>query len=178
MTNAKTNGEWVSYPKGTVLEEDIIVPDQFSNGDIQVPVSFYYPVLSFFVPLTKSIPKNTTLSYDLYAVIDAPQGNGIFEYKTHNSLSAKLEAKAYSNEVLISPIFYQSEPRNAIMLFPMYTLTSNPEDTTSIFNQLVNKGYATTLYMDSAASRDKFSNLDKYNAVLSQSHMSNKSIYL
>lgn len=180
VTNAKPNSECLSYEKGITLPTGfpncLNIPQTYSIYQQDTNDDYWQ-----LIPNT-AIPTGSPLTGDLILVSAAPQGQGEFEFKTQGSisrfvlLSANVDAKANSNDVSITPTFSQSKPKNAIMLQPMYTSfvgwNGATDITPSVFSDLVNKGYATTSYTDSAASKDKLtSGLDNYNIVLIDSHM-------
>lgn len=176
VANAKPNDEFLS-----AHVEDYVIP--YLSG-------------TFYDKKTKSvIAKGTTFTGDFEYVEKATQGRGEFEFKTYDSLSATVKSNADSNGVQISPSnilvthgFNQFEPKNAIILEPMFTAFDTSFNMNSewnvadwgegVFPALVNNGYATTRYTDSAASKDKFLELYDYNVALISSHMNNENIAL
>ena len=113
--------------------------------------------------------------------IPTPYGGADFEYQSGSLAATKLQSTATSSNVAITPTLPTSV-KNAIMLEPMnYAFTQYAGATdlgTTVFPDLVGKGYATLRYTDAGASIDKFQNLGKYNVVLVDSHMNSQSIGL
>ena len=108
-------------------------------------------------------------------------GGADFEVQAASLDSTGLQSTATSSNVAITPNL-PVKIKNAIMLEPMnYAFTKKAGATdlgTTVFPDLVKKGYATLRYTDAGASIDKFQNLGQYNVVLIDSHMNSNSIGL
>jgi hypothetical protein len=123
------------------------------------------------------------LSYSNGQILRIPvnYGGADFEYKAASLGSTGLQSTATSSNVVITPNL-PVNIKNAIMLEPMnYAFTKKAGATdlgTTVFPDLVKKGYATLRYTDAGASIDKFQNLGQYNVVLINSHMNSNSIGL
>jgi hypothetical protein len=111
----------------------------------------------------------------------APGGTAKFEYKTSNELATKVNSKATSDNVLITPTL-PAGTKTAIMLEPMYyaftTIGGATDLGPTVAQTLAEKKYAVLRYTDSGASIDKFQDLDNYNVALIASHMDNQHIGL
>lgn len=108
-------------------------------------------------------------------------GSADFEVKKTGTLTTSVKTETNSKDINI----VANLPDNietALMLEPWawdQVNNQNAIDTkTTVFKTLVDTGYATTRYTDSAVSKDKFAELDKNSIVLIISHMSNNEIYL
>jgi hypothetical protein len=122
--------------------------------------------LSYSDGSTKSLPIN--------------YGGADFEVRATVLANTKLVTCATSNNVVITPTLPTSI-KNAIMLEPFkyaFTYAGATNLGTTVFPDLVGKGYATLRYTDSGASSDKFGNLGQYNVVLVDSNMNSGAIGL
>jgi hypothetical protein len=110
-------------------------------------------------------------------------GGADFEVQAKELTDTKITASATSSTVTITPTL-PSSIKTAIMLEPfnkVVTLKGYPKAidlSTTVFPELVSKGYATLRYTDSGATSDKFANLGSYNVVLVNSHMNSNVIGL
>ncbi|MDQ1262027.1 MAG: hypothetical protein QG575_1208, partial [Euryarchaeota archaeon] len=118
-------------------------------------------------------------------------GGADFEVRATALANTKLVTGATSSNVVITPTLPKSI-KTAIMLEPFRNmfvnyawLTKNGKTYygttdlgTTVFPDLVEKGYATLRYTDSGASSDKFQNLGQYDVVLVNGHMDRDNIGL
>jgi hypothetical protein len=109
-------------------------------------------------------------------------GAADFEYKSNSLGATQLQSTATSKNVVITTPKLSSDIKTAIMLEPFnYVFTKYAGATdlgTTVFPDLVSKGYATLRYTDAGASIDKFQNLGQYDVALINSHMASNSIGL
>ena len=134
--------------------------------------------------------RNLALEY-LDSTIPTYHGGADFEVQATALTNTKLVTEATSSNVVITPTLPKSI-KTAIMLEPFrnvfvnYAWLSQNGKTyygttdlgTTVFPDLVGKGYATLRYTDSGASSDKFQDLGQYNVVLVNSHMNSGDIGL
>ena len=94
--------------------------------------------------------------------------------------NTQLETSAIADNVLITPTL-PTGTKNAIMLEPFknaFTSVGATDLDTTVFPDLVAKGYATLSYTDSGATSERFQNLGQYNVVLVDGHMNSNDIGL
>jgi hypothetical protein len=109
-------------------------------------------------------------------------GSADFQLVRSGSLTANVKSVAKSDDIDITVTGLPAKTKTAMMLEPFAMDFVNNHGAadmkTTVFTTLVNKGYATTRYTDSAADEEKFTGLGKYNVVLVNSHMSTGTIAL
>jgi hypothetical protein len=114
------------------------------------------------VYLAGGISKHVTPNY----------GGANFEVQAKSLTSTKLQSDATTSNVVITPTLPASI-KTAIMLEPFSTAHATYGATnlgTTVFPDLVAKGYATLRYTDSGATYDKYQNLGNYNVVVADGH--------
>jgi hypothetical protein len=186
VANAKPNSESIIYSDDK--NEGIGFPNDFPNN-LNLPQDFSVYQRQEGTNNWRQIKNPSILAgkkwfNDVAVISNSPQGQGKFEYESHERMSAKIEAESDSYDVSILPTIYTSNYKNAIILEPMYSSVNTWRNVdsfirTDVFSDLVDMGYATTMYTDSAASKDKFiSSLDKYNVALISTHMGKDNMIL
>ncbi|MFB3764531.1 MAG: hypothetical protein ACE14P_04705 [Methanotrichaceae archaeon] len=108
-------------------------------------------------------------------------GDGHFGIIRSSSLTADVASSAGTNNVLITVSGLPAGTQTAISLEPYSEYAKyygGTDMSKTVWQALLNTGYATVRYTDSAASKDKFTGLDKYNVVLIKSHMNSNAIGL
>jgi hypothetical protein len=102
-------------------------------------------------------------------------GGADFQVVKSGSLTTNVKTSAFPFDCFMGVTGLPTGTKTAIMLEPFASDFVNKQgatDTkTTVFKTLVDNGYATTRYTDSAASKVKFSDLYKYNVVQIISHM-------
>jgi hypothetical protein len=97
-------------------------------------------------------------------------GSADFQLVRSGSLTANVKSVAKSDDIAITVTGLPAKTKTAMMLEPFAMDLVNNHGATdakaTVFKTLVDKGYATTRYTDSAADEEKFTGLGKYNVVL------------
>lgn len=100
-------------------------------------------------------------------------GAADFELQAKSLKSTKIKSTATTTDVLITPTL-PTGIKTAIMLEPYKTafveVGGATDLGTTVFPDLVEKGYATLRYTDSGATFSKYQNLGKYNVVIADGH--------
>ena len=100
-------------------------------------------------------------------------GAADFRVQSKSLKSTKIKSTATTTDVLITPTL-PTGIKTAIMLEPYKTafveVRGATDLGTTVFPDLVEKGYATLRYTDSGATFSKYQNLGKYNVVIADGH--------
>jgi len=126
--------------------------------------------------------KDSNFPFIHWYTYDVNFGGADFQLNQNGAVTAYILAEAKSNSVDIIAANLPANTKTAIILEPFASysvdLLGGIDMGSTVVPALVNTGYATTRYTDSAVSKDKFRGLDEYNVILIKSHMSQDSIGL
>ncbi|MHB8118329.1 MAG: hypothetical protein ACYDHX_06355 [Methanothrix sp.] len=154
--------------------------NQAKKGSATNPYMYFSQAAGTLVDV-KSHAENRRPAYEGFPDDPVNYGGGDFEVQAKSLAKTRLQSAATSSNVLITPTLPKTI-KTAVILEPVQKFTVEEAGATdlgsTVFPDLVGKGYATLRYTDSGASRDKYSNLGLYDVVLAVGHMDSNNIYL
>ncbi len=154
--------------------------NQATKGSASNPYMYFSQAAGTLVDI-KSHVENKKASYEGFSNDPFYYGGGDFEVAAKSLAKTRVQSSATSSNVLITPTLPKTI-KTTVILEPVQRYIEEVAKATdlgsTVFPDLVGKGYATLRYTDSGASRDKYSNLGSYNVVIAVGHMNSNNIYL